>query len=301
VTKRVGLIVNPTSDKGRGAALGLEVAARLRAGGHEVVDLSDETAAGARDRGLAGIASGLDVLAVAGGDGTVNLGVNLCAGTETVLAIVATGTGNDIARALHLPLHDAPAAAKVISGGTVRTIDTGRHTDANGVSHWFAGVLGAGFDSVVNERANMWGWPKGRMRYNLAIARELPVFRPIPYVIEVDGARHSTQAMLVAVGNGPSYGGGMRVCPDARFDDGLFDILIVHQISTLEFLKVFPKVFSGKHVGHPAVEMLQGRQVRLEAFGIVSYADGERFAPLPMSCQNVPAALNVLVPASDVA
>jgi diacylglycerol kinase (ATP) len=301
VTKRIGLIVNPTSDKGRGAALGLEVAARLEAEGHEVIDLSDETSAGARDRGVAGIASGLDVLAVAGGDGTVNLGVNLCAGTETVLAIVAAGTGNDIARALQLPVHDALGAARVISGGKVRTIDAGRHTDALGVSHWFAGVLAAGFDSVVNERANTWGWPKGRMRYNLAIARELPVFKPIPYVIEVDGVRHSTQAMLVAVGNGPSYGGGMRVCPDASFDDGLFDILVLHQISKIEFLKVFPKVFSGRHVGHPAVEILRGRQVRLEASGIVSYADGERFALLPMTCQNIPAALNVLVHRSDVA
>ena len=300
-TKRIGLIINPSSDKGRGAALGLEVAGRLRAGGHEVIDLSGETAAGARDRAVAGIASGLDALAVTGGDGTVNLGVNLCAGTGTVLAIVAAGTGNDIARGLQLPLHDAKAAATVIAQGTVRTIDAGRHIDAEGVSHWFAGVLGAGFDSVVNERANMWGWPKGRMRYNLAIARELPVFKPIPYVIQVDGVRHSTQAMLVAVGNGPSYGGGMRVCPDALFDDGLFDIMIVHEISTIEFLKVFPKVFSGRHVGHPAVEILQGREVRLEAFGIVSYADGERFAHLPMSCQNVPAAVNILVPASDVA
>ena len=298
MTKRIGLIINPSSDKGRGAALGLELASRLKTQGHEVVDLSDETASGARDRALAGIAAGLDVLAVTGGDGTVNLGVNLCAGTETVLAIVAAGTGNDIARALQLPLRDALGAARVISGGTVRTIDAGRHTDAHGVEHWFAGVLGAGFDSVVNERANSWGWPKGPMRYNLAIARELPVFKPIPYVIEVDGVRHSTQAMLVAVGNGPSYGGGMRVCPDASFDDGLFDILIVHQISTFEFLKVFPKVFSGKHVGHPAVEILRGRRVRLEASGIVSYADGERFAPLPMSVQIVPAALNVIVPAT---
>ena len=296
MTKRIGLIINPTSDKGRGAALGLELASRLKTEGHEVVDLSDETASGARDRALAGIAAGLDVLAVTGGDGTVNLGVNLCAGTETVLAIVAAGTGNDIARALQLPLRDALGAARVISGGTVRTIDAGLHTDAHGVEHWFAGVLGAGFDSVVNERANSWGWPKGPMRYNLAIARELPVFKPIPYVIEVDGVRHSTQAMLVAVGNGPSYGGGMRVCPDASFDDGLFDILIVHQISTFEFLKVFPKVFSGKHVGHPAVEILRGRRVRLEASDIVSYADGERFAPLPMVAQIVPAALNVLVP-----
>ncbi len=295
MTKRIGLLINPTADKGRGGAIGAEVASRLAAEGHEVIDLSEETALAARDRALAGIASGLDVLAVTGGDGTVNLGVNLCAGTETVLAIVAAGTGNDIARALKLPVHDAVGAATVIASGTVRTIDAGRHTDADGVPHYFAGVLGAGFDSVVNERANSWGWPRGRMRYNLAIARELPVFKPIPYVIEVDGARHSTQAMLVAVGNGPSYGGGMLVCPDASFEDGLFDILVVHQISTLEFHKVFPKVFSGKHIGHPAVEILRGSNVRLEAAGIVSYADGERFVPLPMTCQNVPGALNVLV------
>lgn len=301
MTRRIGLIINPTADKGRGAALGVEVAARLVAQGHEVIDLSAETADGASDRALAGVAAGMDVLAVTGGDGTVNLGVNLCAGTETVLAIVAGGTGNDIARALGLPLRDAKAAAQVISDGSVRAIDAGRHTDVHGVSHWFAGVLGAGFDSVVNERANTWGWPRGRMRYNLAIARELPVFKPIPYVIEIDGVRHSTQAMLVAVGNGPSYGGGMLVCPDASLDDGLFDVMIVNEISTLEFLKVFPKVFSGKHVGHPAVQVLRGREVRLEAAGIISYADGERFAPLPMSAQIVPAALHVLVPGPAVA
>ena len=301
MTKRIGLIINPTADKGRGATIGTEVAARLAADGHEVIDLSDRSGPSARERALAGIASGLDVLAVTGGDGTVNLGVNLCAGTDTILAIVAAGTGNDIARALHLPLHDAKAAAKVLANGTVRTIDAGRNTDSDGVSRWFVGVLGAGFDSVVNERANTWGWPKGRMRYNLAIARELPVFKPIPYVIEVDGVRHSTQAMLVAVGNGPSYGGGMLVCPAASFEDGMFDVLVVHQISTVEFLKVFPKVFSGKHIGHPAVEILRGKEVRLEASGIVSYADGERFVPLPMTCQTVPGALNVLVSGPDVA
>lgn len=275
------------------------MSARLRACGHEVVDLSAATLTGANDRALAGIASGLDVLAVAGGDGTVNLGVNLCAGTETVLAIVATGTGNDIARALHLPVHDAAAAVRVIDAGTVRAIDAGRHTDAQGRARWFAGVLGAGFDAVVNERANSWRWPRGRMRYNLAIARELPVFRPIPYVIEVDGVRHIVKAMLVAVGNGPSYGGGMLVCPGASLDDGLFDILVLHEISTIEFLRVFPKVFDGTHVRHPAVQILRGRQVRLEAGGIVSYADGERFVALPMSIEVVPAAVNVLVAGPD--
>ena len=293
MTKRIGLIINPSSDKGRGAAIGTRVAARLQAEGHQVIDLSDDTAASARDRALAGIASGLDVLAVVGGDGTVNLGVNLCAGTATVLAIVPAGTGNDIARALNLPVHDVSAAARVIAGGTVRTIDAGRRTDVHGLPHWFGGVLGAGFDSVVNERANTWAWPRGRMRYNLAIARELPVFKPIPYVIEVDGVSHATDAMLVAVANCPSYGGGMRVCPDARLDDAMFDILIVHQISTIEFLKVFPKVFSGRHVGHPAVSPARNKHVSSKTSSIVNYTNNEWFAPLPVSLQIVPGALNV--------
>ena len=155
-------------------------------------------------------------------------------------------------------------------------------------------MLAAGFDAVVNERANTWRWPKGQMRYNLAILRELPLFRAIPYVLDLDGRRLETEAMLVAVGNGPSYGGGMKVTPDAAFDDGLLDVLVLHRISTPEFLRVFPKVFKGAHASHPAVEILRARTVRLEAPGIVAYADGERFAPLPLTVEAVPGALTVL-------
>jgi diacylglycerol kinase (ATP) len=297
VGKRIGLVVNPTSGKNRGGALGLEVAHRLRAHGHEVLDLSDETAEAARDRAIGAIAQGIDVLAVAGGDGMAHLGVNLCADTKTPLAIIAAGTGNDIARGLGLPVHDPIAAADVVGTGIPRQIDAVRHVDARGDVRWYAGVLGAGFDSLVNERANTWPWPKGRMRYNLAIARELPGFRAIPYAVTVDGVRHETAAMLVTVGNGPSYGGGMRVCPDASFDDGLLDVMVLHDISTLEFLKVFPTVFKGTHVNHPAVEVLRGREVTLEAEGIMAYADGERFVPLPLTLEVVPAALTVMVPA----
>jgi diacylglycerol kinase (ATP) len=298
VSSRIGLVVNPTSGRNRGMALGLEVAHRLRSAGHEVLDLSDETYAAARDRALGGIAQGLDVLAVVGGDGMVHLGVNLAAETKTTLAILAAGTGNDVARGLGLPVHDPVRAADLVTTGVPRTIDAGRHTDARGERHWFAGVLGAGFDSLVNERANTWPWPQGKMRYNLAILRELPLFRAIPYVVTVDGVRHETRAMLVAVGNGPSYGGGMRVLPGASFDDGELDVLVVHDISTTEFLRVFPKVFRGAHTTHPAVEVLRGRHVSLEADGIVAYADGERFAPLPLSVEAVPGALTVLVPPS---
>ena len=225
-----------------------------------------------------------------------HLGINLAAETKATLAIIAAGTGNDIARGLGLPVHDPVRAADLVTTGLPRTIDAVRYVDDHGDRRWYAGVLGAGFDSLVNERANTWPWPKGQMRYNLAILRELPLFRAIPYVITVDGVRHETRAMLVVVANGPSYGGGMKVAPDASFDDGLADVVILHEISTGEFLKVFPKVFKGTHVTHPAVEIVRGRQVRLEAHGIVAYADGERFAPLPITVETVPGAVTVLAP-----
>ena len=131
-------------------------------------------------------------------------------------------------------------------------------------------------------------WPRGQMRYNLAILRELPVFRPIPYAVELDGRRIETRAMLVAVANTTSFGGGMRVCPDADVADGLFDVMIVHALSIPAFLRVFPKVYSGTHTTHPAVEIHRARRVRLEASGIHSQADGETFADLPIDAEVVP-------------
>jgi diacylglycerol kinase (ATP) len=292
---RLGLLVNPTSGRNTGERLGAEALRLLRAAGVDVLDLSAPDAAGAHARGRAAVADrAVDALVVVGGDGMVHLGANLCAATDVPLGIVAAGTGNDIARELGLPVRDAAMSVDRILTGATRRVDAARHTTPSGETRWFVGVLAAGFDAVVNERANQWRWPKGPMRYNLAILRELPVFRAIPYVLELDGRRLETEAMLVAVGNGPAYGGGMRVTPDASFDDGLLDVLVLNRISTPEFLRVFPTVFRGTHTSHPAVEVHRAREVRLEARGIVSYADGERFAPLPMTVQAVPAALTVL-------
>jgi diacylglycerol kinase (ATP) len=292
---RLGLIVNPTSGKNTGARIGTEALTLLRAAGVDILDLSAADAIGALAKGRAAVADrAVDALVVAGGDGMVHLGANVCAGTEVPLGIIAAGTGNDIARELGLPVRDAVKSVERILAGGTRRVDAARHTTPTGETRWFVGVLAAGFDAVVNERANQWRWPKGAMRYNLAILRELPVFHAIPYVLELDGRRLETQAMLVAVGNGPAYGGGMRVTPDASMDDGLLDVLVLSRISTAEFLRVFPTVFKGTHTSHPAVEVHRARKVRLEALGIVSYADGERFAPLPMTVEAVPAALTVL-------
>ena len=185
----VGVVVNPTSGRGRGAAMGAAAVARLRASGGEVVDLSGDSHAHSTDNARGAVASGgIDVLAVVGGDGMAHLGVNACAGTPVALAIIAAGTGNDNARSLGLPIRQPEQAADLISSGAVRTIDAGRMRASDG-DRWWIGVLGGGFDSVVTERAHRWSWPKGPMRYNLAVARELPVFTAIPYAIEVDGHR----------------------------------------------------------------------------------------------------------------
>ena len=292
---RLGVLVNPTSGRNTGRLVGTEALTLLRASGAEVVDLSAADARGALEHGRAAVRDrSVDALVVVGGDGMVHLGAQLCAGTDVPLGVVAAGTGNDVARELGLPVRDATAAVERVLAGRTRAVDAVRSTSAPGEPRWFVGVLAAGFDAVVNERANGWSWPRGSSRYTLAVLRELPVFRPIPYRLELDGRSVETEAMLVAVGNGPAYGGGMRVTPDAQVDDGLLDVLVLHRLPVHEFLRVFPRVFSGAHVGHPAVEVRRARSVRLEATGIVGYADGERFGALPLDLEVVPGALQVL-------
>jgi diacylglycerol kinase (ATP) len=163
-----------------------------------------------------------------------------------------------------------------------------------GTDQWFGCVLSAGFDSRVNDRANRMSWPRGRMRYNLAILAELGVFKPIPFEIEMDGELWETEAMLVAVGNAKSYGAGMKVTPDAEIDDGLVDITVLGPVSKVEFLKAFPKVFKGTHKDHPAVTMRRAKTVSLAAEDVTVYADGEYIGELPIGCQTVQGAVQVL-------
>ncbi len=256
MTRCLALLVNPTSGKGRGGRLLDPVADRLRHSGIDVDVVVGRDADEAFDRLRNRVAAGVDGVVAVGGDGLLNLALQVVAGTDVPLGIVPAGTGNDIARALGLALDDPVAAVDLAVAGRTRPVDLGR---ASG--RWFAGVLGSGFDSMVNERANRMTWPSGRSRYNLAILAELRTFKPVPYTLELDGETWQTEAMLVAVGNGSSYGGGMRVCPDARLDDGLLDVTVLGPISKLEFLRVFPTVYKGTHVDHPAVTVRRARQV----------------------------------------
>ncbi|QJU54093.1 diacylglycerol kinase family protein [Herbiconiux sp. KACC 21604] len=299
--KRIIVAINPNASFGATRHVGPAVVAALRAGGHDAVPLSAPDFDGLVRIARAAVsdtARPADALVVVGGDGMVNLGVNLVAGTSVPLGIIPAGTGNDFAGAVGVPTGDIDAAithllAALDSGP--RTVDAARVSgEALDEPRWFAGVLSAGFDARVNERANGLRFPKGASRYVLALVAELITLKSRRYTLVIDGETVEVDSCLLSVANNTTIGGGMRIAPDARLDDGLLDVFIVKPVSRLRFIRLFPKVFSGTHVGLPVVEFRRGRTVSVAASDIVGYADGERFGELPLTVELVPGALRVL-------
>jgi diacylglycerol kinase (ATP) len=293
-TADVALLVNPTAGKGRATKVVASVAGRLREAGANVNILIGHDADDALALAQKAVADGVSAVIALGGDGMAHLALNAVAGTNTPLGIVPAGTGNDLAASLKLPTKDPVAATAIIADRLMN--DGAWPMDAVRVGEkWFGCVLGSGYDSRVNDRANRMSWPHGRMRYNLAMVAELRVFKPLPFQITIDDeAPWETEAMLVAVGNAKSYGAGMLICPDADLTDGLIDITVIGPISKPELLKTFPKVFKGTHVSHPAVTMRRAKVVTLASPGVTAYADGEFLADLPITCECVQGAVQIL-------
>lgn len=290
----IALLVNPAAGRGHGAKAGRRAAARFAAAGVDVSVLAGRDVREAADLARERVEAGARALVVVGGDGMVHLGLQAVAGADVPLGVVPAGTGNDFARALGLPRRDAAAAADVVIAGIERTVDLGR-TDGQ----WFAGVVATGFDARVNDRVNRMRWPRGPRRYDIATFSELGVFEPISYHLELDGEVLDIEAMLVAVGNIPSYGGGIRMAPGAVLDDGLLDVVIVAPVSKLTLLRAFGRVRRGTHLAYPFVSHRLARRVKLDAADVTAYVDGERLGPLPRTFDVVPAALRVYVPADD--
>jgi diacylglycerol kinase (ATP) len=291
MTRRIAYVANAQAGRGKAQRIDDEVISRfVRAGAHvEVINATSARAAAARIR--TAIDAGADTVVTAGGDGSAHKVTQVIAGTDVALGLIPAGTGNDAARALGLPRHDAAAAADLILQGTPRTIDLG----AVGAT-WFLTIMAAGFDAIANERAGRMTFPPGSSVYTAATLRELPSFKPLAYTLELDGEQRSLDAMLVAVGNMSYYGGGLQMCAGADPTDGLFDVMVIHPVSRLELLRIFPRVRSGGHIGHPAVERIRARSVTVAAAGVVAYADGERLGALPLTATCVSGALRVYAP-----
>lgn len=298
--------INPTASFGHGQDIGPRVVDRLRDAGHIVRQLTEPTMDILRVKAARAIhEDGADALIVVGGDGMVSFGTNLVARTDTPLGIIPSGTGNDFARGLGIPIGDTEAAIDLLLDALTRparVIDAGRirHSPETGGATrtlWFAGILSAGFDALVNERANKMRRPRGKSRYTVALIRELVSLHPIEYTLDVDGVITGEKAMLLAVANNVSIGGGMMITPDAKLDDGKLDLFLVKPLSRFRFARLFPKVFKGTHTGLDIVRIERVSSVRIDAPRVIAYADGERVGPLPVHVDIVPGALRILGPA----
>lgn len=292
---RLGVIINPSSGRGKGEARGQIVLDTLKARGQEFLNLSGKTMDEANANARHAINDGeIDGLIVVGGDGIAHLGVNIACDTGISLGIIAAGTGNDLARSIGMPESDVVAGTHAV----LDKLDSPRKVDAikaqsSTDKFWFFGTASAGFDALCNQRANQMSWPKGQRRYDIAMVLELAKFKPIHYEATIDGEHRSFDAMLCAVANGPAFGGGMNIAPDAKVDDGYLDLFIVHAMSRLELLKVFPKVYTGGHVTHPAVEFVRAKSVKLSSGNMPVYSDGEARGHSPLTATVVPGALSV--------
>ena len=289
VLGHVTVLVNPLAGRGRARRVAGRAIAELRRCGVDVQVVVTRSAEHGTQAAAAAVAAARDAVVVCGGDGAIAAVLPVLAGGTVPLGVLAGGSGNDFARALGLPVRDPVAAARVVARGVAGRVDLGRIGE-----RWFGTLVAAGFDARVNERMNAMTWPRGRLRYHAALIAELAAFRPLPFSIEVDGQRLDGHAMLVAVANTGSYGGGMRICPDARVDDALLDVTVVTSISRVKLVRLFPSVYSGRHVRRPEVLSLRGRSVRLSAPGVIAYADGERVGPLPATVTAVSGSLAVL-------
>ncbi len=291
---RALLACNPASRGGRGARALPAVTERLGRAGvevemHRTSSLADarKTACDAADKVDAVVAMGGDGMVGACAAGLADAGPD----ARAALGVVPTGGGNDVARALGLPPDDPLAAAGLLPGLTRRRIDLAR---ADG-RRWL-NVAGAGFDAEVNRLANQrLRRAPATLRYVGALLAKLVVEQPARFTLTLDGRSEELAAWLVVVANGRSYGGGMRVAPDASFDDGMLDVVVIGDLGKASFLATFPKVYSGRHVEHPLVTVHHARRVELAADRPRTvYADGEHAGELPMVFEVEPSALTVL-------
>jgi YegS/Rv2252/BmrU family lipid kinase len=246
---------------------------------------------------------GAKLLVVVGGDGSVNEVANGIAGREDVeIAVIARGTGWDFVRTYAIPRRSRDAI-RVAVNGRARQIDLGRVTyrawSGDDAVHWFANVASAGMSGAIAQRANnttkAFG---GKVSYLWATLAVFSGWQNDIVHVEVDDERRSGRMHDVVVANGRYFGGGMMICPEAAPDDGLFDVLLIGDLTKRDLMTTLPKTFRGKHLPHPKAEVLRGARVTVDAADPLPLElDGEQPGTTPCAFEVVPRALRVRVPA----
>lgn len=303
----IGVLTNPTSGSGRGARWGVEALAALAGRGHRLHDLSGGSWAASYESAMRH-RDELDALVVVGGDGMVHLGAQVCGEHRLPLGIVAAGSGNDVAVSVGLPVHDIEASVARIDsalrdGDAVEVDAAAVHGPA--IEHparprYSLAITSAGIDAAVAARARVMRRPRGPAKYRVAVLQELPRFRPYGVRIEADGVSWSQQCTLVAVANGPMFGGGLPLSPDSSLVDGTMELVVADGLTPWEILPLFRALGKARHLDDPRVRVVKAHTVRVSHDPDAgdplppAFADGELVGAGPLTVTAVPRALRVL-------
>jgi YegS/Rv2252/BmrU family lipid kinase len=290
VSRRFALLVNPASAGGKGLGALPAVHETLDALGatHRTVFTRSIEHAGEEARRAA---AECETVAAVGGDGLLRPLAGALKGSDTAIALIPSGRGNDFARVLGVP-PDPAEAARIAVQGEERLVDV-----ANVDGTPYMGIASFGFDSDANRIANDAKVIKGNAVYVYAALRALAAWKPAAFTVTVDGTLHEATGYSVAVGNSKAYGGGMYVLPQAELDDGELDVLISKRTSKLNFLRELPKVFRGAHVNSPHTAFFRGEVIEVATDRpFVIYADGDPIGATPATMRVEQRCLRVITP-----
>lgn len=285
------VIANPRAGRGRGLRNLERLRAAIRRRGVDCDVVGTRHPGHATELALEAAEAGASRIAVLGGDGTISEVVNGLVGSETALAILPMGTGNDVARSLGIPRSLDPALDLAVHGEPT-PIDVGHERD-----RFFVSVLGVGFPSIVAAEANAIGWLHGSPAFFVAVYKALHRLRAVPLRIELDGETRDMTCVAVLIQNTPYTGGGLKMAPEAVVDDGVLDVVIVEEISRLDLMIHFPRVYRGGHFAHPSFTAHRARRIRVESEEpLTKMFDGDLWGSTPLEAEAVPGGLLVVRP-----
>ena len=307
-------IVNPIAGSGRAHRLLPRIEAWLAEQGIEARILETREAGHAERLAAAASDLGHDRVIAVGGDGTIQEVLNglLSSGVATdggppAMGLIPSGRGNDLARSVNLPI-DPMACLPIALGDTTQPFDVGRAEGADGSQRHFGAAGGVGFDAAVayTMAVRRRFWMRGEAGYFLGTLNELRRYRNSELVVTLIGDDEdrvvSQRFLFVAFANGPYYGGGMQICPDARTDDGWLDVCLVGDLSRVAALRELPGIYQAKHLRNPMVQIVRARRLRIEGDGATRvHLDGEPFGNVPVEVTLLPGAVSVAVAAAIAA
>ncbi len=242
------------------------------------------------------VKSGERLVVAVGGDGTVSEIATGLVESQVALGVVALGTGNDLARSLGLPLRNVCRSLDVIQCCRTRRVDLGRID-----KRYFVSLFGVGFPAQVAARANRMRFLTGTSAFLVSVCRQIRHMRAVPLRIDIDGLIIECRCSSVLIQNTPYTGGGLRIAPAAKVDDGELDVVVVDDIGKMDLLWNLPRVYRGRHLGHRHFRTFRCRSVEIQSKeALEGTLDGDAFGSTPVRVEVCPGALRIISPVPGV-